>query len=169
MMSLLGVILRFASERDAKGASYEDLLERLDKNEEESLPHFASAADTIINRARAAHIIGIERWGQSRLRTLLGELLVMDEYDGYAPSTDLTTSELAAEFTRTRAATKALVQELQGNGISLSKTATHNELGDISARAWIAYITNHTRRESRVLTGVLSKIMGALPSSVSMP
>jgi hypothetical protein len=99
----------------------------------------------------------------------LGEPLVMDEYDGYAPSTDLTTSELAAEFTRTRAVTKAIVKELQENGVSLSKTAKHNELGDISARAWIAYITNHTDRESRVLTGMLSKIMGALPSSVSMP
>jgi hypothetical protein len=169
MMSLLGAILRSASERNAKGDNYEDLIERLDKNEVKCLPRFANAADTITNRARAAHIIGIERWGQSRLRTLLGEPLVMDEYDGYAPSTDLTTSELAAEFTRTRAVTKAIVKEHQENGVSLSKTAKHNELGDISARAWIAYITNHTDRESRVLTGMLSKIMGALPSSVSMP
>jgi hypothetical protein len=169
MMSFFGTMLRSASERDAQGDSYGDLLERLDKNEAESLPRFENAEDTVVNRARARHIIGIERWGQSRLRTLLGEPLVMDEYDGYQPSPDLTTTELAIEFQRTRAATKAIIQELQEKGVSLSQTAKHNELGDISARAWIAYISNHTGRESRILSGVLSKIMAVLPSSVSMP
>lgn len=45
----------------------------------------ATAAESKENQTLARHIISIERWSQGRLRTLLGEELVMDEYDGYRP------------------------------------------------------------------------------------
>jgi hypothetical protein len=150
-MSLFGKIFRFITEWDARGKDYPDLLARLQKNEEKSLPRFANAPDAPGNRARASHIIGIENWGQSRLRVLLGKPLVMDEYDGYAPSTDLTTAELAKEFEKTRATTKEIVRELQAKGVSPTATVKHNEIGDISAAGWVVYISAHTGRETNLL------------------
>jgi hypothetical protein len=147
-MSLKGSLQRIYVEWSAKGDSYEALLQRLRKNESTTLPRLLNATEAAWNREHASHVIGIERWGAQRLRTLLGEPLVMDEYDGYAPSTDLNMAELAAEFKSTRAATLALVNELQSKGISLTKTAKHNELGDLSLGGWLAYISSHTARET---------------------
>ncbi len=104
------------------------------------------------NHTRAVHVIGIERWGAHRLRVPLGEPLVMDEYDGYAPNDQLSMVELAAEFQQTRAATIAVVRELQNKGIPLSQTVRHNEVGDLSVRGWIFYLENHMGRETTLLT-----------------
>ncbi|MCC6456694.1 MAG: DinB family protein [Caldilineaceae bacterium] len=147
-MSLKGSLQRLYVEWSAKGDSYEELVQRLRKNESTTHARLLNATEAAWNRERASHVIGIERWGAQRLRTLLGEPLVMDEYDGYAPSTDLSMAELAAEFKSTRAATLALVNELERKGISLAKIAKHNELGDLSLGGWLAYISSHTARET---------------------
>jgi len=44
-------------------------------------------------------VIGIERWGQRRLRMLLGEPPVSDEYDSYRPGEDLSMPALRDAFT----------------------------------------------------------------------
>ncbi len=150
-MSLFGIFFHYFTEWDARGKDYPALLERLQKNKEASLPRFAKAADNPKNRARARHMIGIENWGQSRLRVLLGEPLVMDEYDGYAPSTELTTAQLAEEFEKSRARTVEIVKALQAKGVPLSKKVKHKEIGDISAAGWVAYISAHTGREKNLL------------------
>jgi hypothetical protein len=147
-MFLRGIALRLHAEWEAKGKSYEELLQRLQKNERTTHERLLNAAELTWNRVRASHVIGIERWGAHRLRTLLGEPLILDEYDGYAPSEEMSMEKLAAEFKRTRAATKALVRELQHKGISLSQTAKHNELGDLSAGGWLVYLSSHTGRET---------------------
>jgi hypothetical protein len=147
-MSLEGIVLRLHSEWSAKGKSYDELLQRLQKNERTTYERLLNAAELTWNRVRTCHVIGIERWGTHRLRTLLGEPLILDEYDGYAPSEELSMAKLATEFKRTRAATNALVRELQHKGISLSQTAKHNELGDLSVGGWLVYISSHTGRET---------------------
>lgn len=150
-MSLSSRLLRWYYERAARNQGYADHIQRLQNNEAVTHARMSNAFNIAFNRARAAHVIGIERWASHRLRVLLGEPLVMDEYDGYAPSVQLSMAELAREFKETRAATLALVHELQEKGIDLSRTVKHNEVGDLSAGGWLFYIENHTGRETVAL------------------
>jgi hypothetical protein len=110
---------------------------------------FQTGSDTTRNRQTASHIVGIERWGQQRLRSLLGEPPVMDEYDGYRPGPDCTLRELADEFPQTRQATLALLQVLADRKIPLTQQVLHNESGLMSVGAWFVYFENHAGRESR--------------------
>jgi hypothetical protein len=154
-MSLNGIFLRWFAERGAKDKTYQELIQLLQENESTTLARLLNASDMGVNRKRAAHVIGIERWSAHRMRTLLGEPLVMDEYDGYAPSAELNMERLAGEFKVTRASTIALVRELEAKGIALSQTAKHNELGDLSAGGWIVYVSSHTGRETIALIPTL--------------
>lgn len=150
-MSLIGKVFYWFYEWKAKGRSYADLLAQFEQNQTVVTPRMEEAKDMAFNRSRAVHVIGIERWGTHRLRVLLGEPLVMDEYDGYAPSKELSMGELAEEFTKTRTETLALIRELQANGINLDQTVKHNEVGDLSLRGWLFYLENHMGRETTVL------------------
>jgi hypothetical protein len=150
-MSLNGILSRWFYEWAARDKSYEELVQKLHKNEAATYSRMMNANEISFNRARAAHVIGIERWSAQRLRVLLGEPLVIDEYDGYAPSDQLSMAELAKEFKQTRAATIALVRELQNKGVDLSCTVIHNDVGDLSAGGWLFYIENHTGRETLAL------------------
>lgn len=150
-MSLLGPIYHFVYETAAKGKSYEHFLQKFDENEKRVYKRMVDAKDTSFSRKRGVHVIGIERWGTHRLRVLLGDPLVMDEYDGYAPSETLSIQELAEEFKQTRAETVALVYELQKRGIPLSQSVRHNEAGDLSVGAWLFYLENHIGRETTIL------------------
>lgn len=150
-MSFMGPIFHFFYETAAKGKSYEHFLQQFDENETRVYGRMLNAKDNSFSRKRAVHVIGIERWGTHRLRVLLGDPLVMDEYDGYAPSENLSMQELAEEFKKTRAETVALVRELQKRGVPLSQTVKHNEAGDLSTGAWLFYLENHIGRETTIL------------------
>ena len=151
-MSLMGIGFRLFYEWAAKGRNYEHFLAQFHKNETVTYRRMSNAANSTFNRKRAVHVIGIERWAAHRLRFLLGEPLVMDEYDGYAPGEALSMVELAEEFRTTRAATVALVHELQNKGISLDQKVKHNEAGDLTLGAWLFYMENHMGRETAFLT-----------------
>src|SRR5688572_27295529 len=51
------------------------------------------------------HVIGIERWGQSRLRVLIGQPFVPGGHRPYLPRDGLSWDELVREFAATRAET----------------------------------------------------------------
>lgn len=150
-MSIIGRLIRFGLERGARGKSYAELTERLAREQESVAQRMAQAADTPRNRAVAAHIIGIERWGQRRLRTLLGEPLLHDEYDGYRPSGELAPAALAEEFRATRQATVALAQELAAAGADLNATVPHNDAGPMRAGGWLNYLNMHASMEAKRL------------------
>src|SRR5215213_8982084 len=111
-MSINGIVLNWFYEWVAKGKSYADLRQKLQKNEATVYARMSNATELSFNRHQSAHVIGIERWSAHRMRVLLGDSLVIDEYDGYAPSDQLSMVELAEEFRQTREATLALLQEL---------------------------------------------------------
>lgn len=138
-------------ERAAKNQNYDELLQRLQRNKQAVYSRMINATEFFYNRKSSIHVIGIERWSAHRLRVLLGEPLVIDEYDGYAPSDQLTMPEIAKEFQQTREATIALVKELQSKGIALTQTVRHNDLDEMSLRAWLFYIENHTGRETLMM------------------
>lgn len=151
IMSLIGFFFRTFYETAAKKHSYESLLQQLEENKQKVYERMSNARPSTFNRSRAAHVIGIERWGIQRLRVLLGEPLVIDEYDGYAPSEQLTMEQFAEAFMKTRAETMNVVRELQRRGVALTQTVKHNEVGDLSARGWIFYLENHMGRETMLL------------------
>jgi hypothetical protein len=146
-MSLIGTVLRTITERQAAGKSTADLLSGLEESAGEITQRLATAADTPGNREVAAHVIGIERWGDRRLRVALGEPMVSDEYDDYRPSLDTDMAAMAELFAQTRAETVALAH--RAAALPESATAPHNDMGDISVGAWLIYLRDHADRETK--------------------
>src|SRR5687767_7286836 len=107
-MSLTGFFFRLFYEWAGRGKSYDDFLDKLEDTGQVVHARILNATALDFNRSRAVHVIGIERWGTRRLRVALGEPLVLDEYDGYAPHEALSMVQLADEFLQTRAATIAV-------------------------------------------------------------
>ena len=95
------------------------------------------------------HISGIERWGQSRLRVLLGEPFVLDEYDGYCSGTDLTLEQQQEFFRETRQETVSIVQQLIDKDVPVTQRVDHNDFGPFTARGWLRYLHNHANIESK--------------------
>ena len=150
-MSLIGKVIGYFLERRARGKDYDALIALLEGARGRVAARFAAAADTPRNRAQANHIIGIERWAQRRLRTLLGEPLIMDEYDAYRPGEDKSMAELSALFDETRTESIRLLQSLQQAALPVTKTAPHNDSGPLSIAAWAIYLAGHASRESILL------------------
>jgi len=120
---------------------------------ESSLPAIEQRAAATANAARAGkvlrHVIGIERWGQSRLRVLLGEPLQQDEYDDYQPDRSLSLDAMLDALRTTRAETVELVRSLEQAGVSLDATVPHNDMGPLTARGWLAYLDFHASAEAK--------------------
>ncbi len=111
---------------------------------------FGAADDSDHNRRLISHIVGIERWGQQRLRAALGEPLVIDEYDGYRPPHAATLAELQADFAATRHDTVALTHALDAAGVEAVRVP-HNQIGNLSVRSWLGYLNIHANWEAKKL------------------
>ncbi len=148
-MSLVGKVLGALVERQGRGASIGEWADRLTQSGDSVARRIASAPDTPKNRDVAAHIVGIERWGQRRLRTILGEPLVRDEYNGYRPPASEDVAVLAQTFQQVRGETVALVRLLQAEGCAPTAKAPHNDLGETSILGWLSYLNGHAAMESR--------------------
>jgi hypothetical protein len=97
---------------------------------------------------KALHIIGIERWGQQRLRVALGEPFKMDGHHAYKPSPDLSMLELQKTFQETRTQTIALARELERVNVGSHQRVLHNNLGPLTVRGWLRYLGMHANLES---------------------
>lgn len=147
-MSVLGIVLRAVVERQARNSTLAELIAKLEASRSVVTERFDGAADTPRNREQMAHIIGIERWGERRLRVALGESPLADEYNGYRPDTSERLETLRAAWQQTQRQTVATARALeQADGGS--RTALHNEMGEVSMRGWFAYLDGHATRESR--------------------
>lgn len=98
--------------------------------------------------ATLTHIIGIERWGQRRLRVALGEPFVEEEYDAYRPE-PASMESLKQCFVETRQETIQLADQLHDADLNLR--IKHNQFGDLSARGWLKYLDFHAGVTSRLL------------------
>jgi hypothetical protein len=108
------------------------------------------------------HIIGMERWGQHRLKTALGEPLVVDEHHPYKPEKGLGTQALLEAFQATRQDTLALVRQLERSGFQ--GRILHNGLGPLTVKGWLQYLNAHADLESRRLRSGKLERMGSMPS-----
>lgn len=136
--------------RSSRGQSFDQIVDSLAASGQKLELIFGAAAGSDHNRRLISHIVGIERWGQRRLRSALGEPLVIDEYDGYRPPREATISELQADFTATRADTVALARELDRVGV-VDARVPHNQWGNLSVRSWLRYLDIHASGEAKKL------------------
>ena len=144
--SLLNGFKEFMVERPVRHKTPADILAHLEASGHKVATRFNGAPDLPRNRSAIRHIVGIERWGQNRLRVALGQPLVIDEMDGYVPSESTGWEELKAGFVATRQETVQLAREVIKAG-ALDKTVQHNQFGDITVRGWLNYLRAHASRE----------------------
>jgi hypothetical protein len=152
-MSFVGKLIHFVLERNAKNSSLDDLSQTLEKDGVTLTNKLSASADTPANRTAVGHVIGIERWGQNRLKTALGSPLVMDEYDGYRPDGNQAFDELSLLFAETRGDTLALIRQLKAAGVG-DQQVLHNQMGNLTVKAWLGYLSTHANRE---LGGIKNK------------
>lgn len=152
-------------EAPAGRSSYTDLGQGLERGGNALTGRAARAGDTPANREVLSHIIGIERWGQNRLRVALGrQLYESDDYQTYRPAPDTTLAELRELLSQTRSGTVDLSRQLHVSPPEEGATVTHNGLGPLTAKAWLRYLTQHADLESRKLRG--AKEGGAVEDEV---
>lgn len=148
-MGILGTLFRMLMiDRPARKIALSDYPARLEKAGNALEQRIAGAPDTAANRAQLRHIIGIERWGQRRLRSFLGKPVEMDEYDSYQPNTEQRFAALRADFATTRKETVELARRLGETAVS-RETVPHNDFGDLTAKSWLYYLRAHASLESK--------------------
>lgn len=139
----------------AQWQSFDQWAAALEKSGRAFTAQLAKAADNPANTARLRHIIGIERWGQNRLRHFLQATstpMELDEYDAYQPAAILNWAALNGEFTLTRQQTVNLAKQLAATPPTpADRTVRHNGLGQFSARAWLRYLDIHATFESKLM------------------
>jgi len=145
---LIGRVLRPIVERQARGRSVGEFAGALERSGQEVAARLQAAPDTSHNREVANHIVGIERWGQRRLRVALGEPPLSDGYRGYRLPEGADMAALRSAFERTRQETVSLVRALDAAKLEPSTRVRHNHLGALSVRGWLAYLEGHAKRES---------------------
>ncbi|HRW10099.1 MAG TPA: DinB family protein [Caldilineaceae bacterium] len=148
-MSLVGTIMRTVFTVQTFNKSLADLIQSARAGGQSIDSHLQGKPDNAHNRQQMRHVIGIERWGQRRLQTVLGEPAIHDEYNGYQPDEELDLATLRQEFAATRAKTLEIVHAIQQKGLADSATANHNDMGDVSLKLWVRYLTMHANFESK--------------------
>jgi hypothetical protein len=146
---LIGIFRHTIAERHARGKDLGWLGAELAVSGQTMDAKLAAASDTPDHREAIAHWVGIERWGQRRLRVALGEPFVADGYHPYRPERNDGVHALRQAFAETRTGTLALVRQLHEAGVDPSTTVRHNDLGELSVGGWLAYLVQHPEQESR--------------------
>jgi hypothetical protein len=98
---------------------------------------------------RLRHVIGIERWGQARLRVFLGEPFVAGGHRPYLPPNEMSWEQLVREFAAMRAETVALAERLVA--AEPKRAVNHNQFGELTAHGWLRYLHGHAVRELGVV------------------
>ncbi len=148
--TLTGVVSSLLLERPFKNKDMAEIAQEMNLSGGRLKRTFAAAKDNPDNRRLLSHIVGMERWGQSRLGVALGEPLTMDEYDGYRPPPQATWPALQDAFSETRQQTVALIQQLGQTHVANIKVP-HNQFGPLSVRSWLRYLELHANLEAKKL------------------
>jgi hypothetical protein len=133
------------------GKSLDDFPARLEASGAKIRARLDKLNDSDVNRRVLNHIIGIERWGQRRLKVALGEPFIQDEYNGYRPARETAWETLKMQFAETRAETVALARTLAAQPDAASKRIRHNDYGNLLVGGWLNYLRTHAELESRKL------------------
>lgn len=148
-MNPVSILFRTVFQVQIINKSLADLIQQAEESGQTIVEYLADKPDTPKNRQQMRHVIGIERWGQRRLKTILSEPPIQDEYDGYQPSESLDLAGLRNEFQITRADTLAIARGIEQKGVAETARANHNGMGDVSLKIWLRYLTMHANFESK--------------------
>lgn len=156
-MSFRDRIIRIAVALFLEGPGRRRGFERLERDLRDQGDRFRARLDTAAGddaeREKLRHIVGIERWGQRRLRVGLGAPYVEDDYHPYRPPKTTDWDQLKTDFRDTRAATLALVERLRAarakGELPRDLRVPHNQLGELSLQGWLRYLQIHTWSEGR--------------------
>lgn len=142
---------KFILERPARVRGLKDFEEMFIHSGQELADKYALSDDTDDARRIISHVIGIERWGQRRLKVALGETFNDDEYNNYRPPRDATLESLQFAFNDTRAETVDLIRQMQDQAVDPDVKIEHNQYGPLTVRAWLQYLHTHSKFESERL------------------
>jgi hypothetical protein len=146
---LVGRVIRSHFERQARRAGVAELADRLDANGRSLAQRLAAQADGDGVRETLRHVVGIERWGQRRLRVALGDAPDPGGHRPYRPSDEASLDALRIAFATTRADTVALARTLARAEPDPDLRIAHDDLGELSVGAWLAYLDGHALIEAR--------------------
>lgn len=146
---IFGVIRYLLFERWTNKRTLDELADNLVEGGKGIKEKISERSDSEHNRNKLNHIIGIERWGQSRLKVALGETFIRDEHDGYCPPVTASWHELKTAFNETRDNTVTIARELAKANITPKTTVHHNDFGDMSVHGWLGYLNFHATQESK--------------------
>ena len=149
---LTAIVVGLFFERPARKRTLSELTRDLDTSGQKVTTRISAFRETLPNRIQLMHIVGIERWGQRRLRVALGEPPLLDEYDDYRPNSSLTWEELRTSFRETRQETIQVAQTLIDQNVDGATLVRHNQFGPLSIRGWLRYLNVHANIESRRIT-----------------
>jgi hypothetical protein len=148
--TMLHFVAGLVFERPVRTLSADQLRMRLSDGGNIVVAAMRAASDTSTHQRIATHIIGIECWGQARLRELLTRSHTSEEYDRYRPAAT-SLIHLAELMTSTRAETIAVFDQLCAAGIAPTQVAHHNMFGAMTVAGWLQYLHAHASLESRKL------------------
>jgi hypothetical protein len=136
-------------ERPARKTSFEDFARVLHEKGEILASRIEKGSGTESQHRVLTHIIGIERWAQSRVAVALGQPFKQEEYTNYRPARTTEWSDLLPLFRATRAESVALAEQLAAQNVPTNLKVKHNQYGDLSVRAWLQYMVGHADFESK--------------------
>ncbi len=149
LRSLVGRMIRGHVERQARRAGLAELTDRLEANGRTLAQRFAAQSDGDGVRETLRHVVGIERWGQRRLRVALGEAPEPGGHRPYRPPDEAGLDALRVAFATTRSDTVALARALAREEPAPDLRIAHDDLGPMSVGAWLAYLDGHALMETR--------------------
>jgi len=136
-------------ERPTRKLTVRELSMQLEQSAKQMSELMETVSGTPENRLQLCHIIGIERWGQRRLRVALGEPFLTEEYDHYRPSSECSWDGLKAEWGATREATLSLANNLMQVNLPPDLKVSHNQFGPLSIKGWLRYLDVHASSEGK--------------------
>jgi len=149
LRSLVARLIRGHLERQARRASLTELADRLEADGRVLAQRFAAHSDGDGVRETLRHVVGIERWGQRRLRVALGEAPEPRGHRPYRPPDEAGLDALRVALATTRADTVALARTLARAEPDPDLRIAHDDLGELSVGAWLAYLDSHALTEAR--------------------
>ncbi len=124
------------------------LAQALKKSGQTIIAHLNGVEGNLRQEEVLRTMIGIERWGQRRLKVAMGGQLVEDTYEAYLPSHSRAWRHLLDDFSEERQDTVELAKDIDMDG-DLDTKIPHHDWGPLSPLAWIKYIEKQTGFECR--------------------
>ena len=139
-------------ERKIRGKSYMDYRRLFGESSTVIQDLIDRAEDDAKSRWELLHVIGMERWMQSRMKVALGAPFIQEEYDGYRPPEDTPWADLKQTFIEVREASCDLCTEFDAKNVDAAQKIKHNQAGPMSVKAWMEYVLRHGNGHAKRMT-----------------